>query len=301
MELREYWRVFKRRAWIPILLVIVTVVTAGALTFLSKPEYIASATVQAKATGASGSSSTQTLSLQEIVASDTLALAVIKDLNLATTPADLSKRIRVAAGHSDLYTLSITDPNPDQATALANDVAKQAAILYQEKNATAASTVFDANITAARGDFLKRYNDAEIALLNFQFANPKIDQSRDVTLVAQYHQLQLDEQAAAAAYQAFEQQTTTDTVTALSQANNFTASVLDPAVAKPDTSGRYLRVAYAAALALLLGVGLIYLIEYMDNSVREPEGVEEMIGAPVIGIIPRASPQTLRPARGGAA
>jgi len=301
MELREYWRVFKRRAWIPVVLLVVTVATAGALTFLSKPEYVAAATVQAKATGASGATATQTLSFQEIVASDTLALAVIKQLNLNQTPAEFSKRIKVAAGHSDLFTVSITDPSADQATLVANAVAAVAAKLYQEKNATASSTVFDANITAARTDFLKRYSDAERAMLTFVQSHPKIQQSSDIDLQTQYQVLQLDEQAASAAYQAFEQQTTADTVTALSQANNFTASVLDPAVAKPDTSSRYLKVAYAAALALLLGIGLIYLLEYMDNSVREPEGVEEMVGAPVVGIIPRATPQTLRPARGGAA
>ena len=111
MELREYWRVFKRRAWIPIVLLIATVATAGALTFLSKPAYVAQATVQAKATGASGAASTQTLSFQEIVASDTLALAVVKQLSLNMTPAQLSQRTKVTAGHSDLYTVSITDPS----------------------------------------------------------------------------------------------------------------------------------------------------------------------------------------------
>ena len=301
MELREYWRVFRRRAWIPIVLLVVTVLTAGALAFLSKPAYVASATVQAKATGSSGTTATQTLSFQEVAASDTLAIAVIKQLNLNETPAELTKRIKVTAGHSDLYTVTITDPNPDQATAIANAVATEAATLYQEKNATASSTVFEANIVAARTDFLKRFTDAERALVTFEGQHPRIAQSSDVELVTRYQVLQLDQQAASAAYQAFEQQTTADTVTALSQANNFTAGVLDPAVDKPDTSSRYLKIAYAAALALLLGIGLIYLLEYMDNSIREPEGIEEMIGAPVVGIIPRATAQTLRPARGGAA
>ena len=300
MELREYWRVFKRRAWIPIVLLVVTVVTAGALAVLSKPSYIATATVQAKAT-ASGSTATQTLSFQEVVASDTLALAVVKQLNLTETPAELTKRIKVTAGHSDLYTVTITDPNADRATAIANEVAQQAAQIYQEKNATASSKVFEANIAAARATILKRFTNTGRALLTFQAQHPRIQQSSDVDLLMQYQQLQADQQAASAAYQTFEQQTTQETVHALSQANNFTASVLDPAVAKPDTSSRYLKIGYAAALALLLGVGLIYLLEYLDSSVREPEGVEEMIGAPVIGIIPRASAQTLRPSRGGAA
>jgi len=165
MELREYWRVFKRRAWIPIVLLVVTVLTAGALAFLSKPSYVAAATVQAKATGVSGSTTTQTLSLQEVVASDALTLAVIKQLSLSETPAALSKQIKVAAGHSDLYTVTVTDADSDRATAIANAVAQQAAQLYQEKNATASSTVFQANITTARADFQKRFTDAEKALV----------------------------------------------------------------------------------------------------------------------------------------
>ena len=115
MELREYWRVFKRRAWIPIVLLVVTVLTAGALAFLSKPSYIAAATVQAKATGTSGTTATQTLSLQEVAASDTLAIAVVKQPGLNMTPAELSKRIKGAAGHRHLFTVAITDPSPTPA------------------------------------------------------------------------------------------------------------------------------------------------------------------------------------------
>ena len=113
-------------------------------------------------------------------------------------------------------------------------------------------------------------------------------------------QLKLDEQAAATAYTDFVNGTTTDAVTQLGKTIDFGASVSNPAVARPDTSSRYLKVGYAAALALMLGIGLIFLLEYLDNSVRDPEAAEEMVGAPVVGIIPRATAHTLRPARGGA-
>jgi uncharacterized protein involved in exopolysaccharide biosynthesis len=261
MDLGDYWHVFKRRAWIPIVLVAVTVLTAGGIAILSAPTYVATATVQAKTTGSSGTTPAQTLSFQEVVGSNTLALAVVKQLGLSETPAELTKRISVTAGHSDLYTVTITDPSADRATTIANAVAQQAAQIYQEKNATAASSLFIANVETERTSLLKRFTDAERALLTFQAQHPKIVQSTDVDLVLLYHHLQLDQQAASAAYQTFEQQTTTETVRALSQANNFPASVLDPAVAKPDTTSRYLKVVYAAALALLLGLGLIYLLE----------------------------------------
>src|ERR1700682_1031348 len=119
MDFRKYWRVVKRRSWIPILLLVVTVLTAGGLALLSTPTYVATATVQAKTTAGSGTTPAQTLSLQEVVASDTLALAVVKQLSLNETPAMLSKRIHVTAAHSDLYTLTITDPSADRPTTTA--------------------------------------------------------------------------------------------------------------------------------------------------------------------------------------
>jgi capsular polysaccharide biosynthesis protein len=300
MELREYWRVFKRRAWIPVVLLVATVLTAGALAFLSKPEYVATAKVQAKATGAGGATPTQTLSFQATVGLDALAIDVVKQLSLNQTPAQLSQRIKVASAGSDVYTVSITDANPDAAVAMANTVATVASRLYQEKNAIVDTSVFDNNVEAQRQAFRTRSIAADTALLAFERKNPRVDQSGDINLITQHHQLILEQQAAAGAFTGFETTVTTSVASAVEAANQFSANLLDPAIAKPDTRSRYFKVAYAAVLALLLGIGLIYLLEYMDNSLREPEGVEEMLGAPVVGIIPKATAHTLRPARGGA-
>ncbi|HVS06624.1 MAG TPA: Wzz/FepE/Etk N-terminal domain-containing protein [Candidatus Dormibacteraeota bacterium] len=299
MELREYWRIFKRRAWIPMLLVVVTVLTAGGLALLSKPEYKATATVTAKSQGTSSTS--QVLSFPEVATSNTVALAVIKKLNLNETVDHLTQRVKVSSGRSDLYTISITDPDGQQAAGIANAVSQEAAAQYPTLNASVGSTVFDQDVQAARIDFQKRYEDTVKALVTFQRQHPNAAQSGDVNLVAQASSLALQEQAAATAYTDFETQTTNSSVSQLSQATSFGAAVVDQAVAKPDTSARYLKVAYAAALALVIGIGLIFLLEYMDNAVREPEAVEELIGSPVVGIIPRATSRTLRPARGGAA
>src|ERR1700687_3203207 len=287
MELREYWRILKRRAWIPILLVAVTVLTAGGLALLSKPEYKATATVTAKAQGTS--STGQVLSFPEVATSNTVAVAVIKKLNLSETVDSLTRRIKVSAGRSDLYTISITDQDGQRAASVANSVSQEAAALYPKLNASVGSTVFDQDVQAARADFQKRYEDTVKALVTFQRQHPNADKSGDINLVAQASSLQLQEQAAATGYTNFETQTTNASVSQLQQATNFGAAVVDEAVAKPDISSRFLKVAYAAALALVLGIGLIFLLEYMDNAVRDPEAVEELVGSPVVGIIPRAT------------
>src|SRR5437867_3177092 len=105
MELREYWRVFKRRAWIPILLIIVTAATAGVLTFLSKPEYTATAQVTAKSPGSTANG--QTASFPEVAVGGDVVDKVVTDLNLGITPDALQSRIKISSGKSDVYNITI--------------------------------------------------------------------------------------------------------------------------------------------------------------------------------------------------
>lgn len=298
MELREYWRVFKRRAWIPILLLVVTVATAGTLAFLSKPEYQATATVTAKSVGTAASG--QTLSFPEVATGNTLLAQVIQKLGLNETVDQLNSRLKVATGKSDAYTVTVTDPIASRATNIANTVAQLAAVRYQLVNSDTTSSVFVDAVKTDQAQFLKQYQDAVAARVAFERGHPDAANAKDPAVVVQDSVVKVQEQAAALALNQFDTALSTDTFNQLSAAHGFVANVIDQAAAKPDLRSRYLKVAYAAALALILGIGLVYLLEYMDNSVRDPEAAEEMVGAPVVGIIPRATAQTLRPARGGA-
>jgi len=47
-----------------------------------------------------------------------------------------------------------------------------------------------------------------------------------------------------------------------------------------------LNIAIAVALSLLLGIGLAFLLEQFDRTVKGAEGLEDLVGAPVLGIIP---------------
>lgn len=44
--------------------------------------------------------------------------------------------------------------------------------------------------------------------------------------------------------------------------------------------------ALALVLGLMLGVGLAFLLEYLDDSWRSPEEVEQVSGVPTFGVIP---------------
>lgn len=71
-------------------------------------------------------------------------------------------------------------------------------------------------------------------------------------------------------------------------ANSITATVWDPAVtpSAPVSPDPIRNGLLALAAGLMLGVGLSFLLEYLDESWRSPEEAERVSGVPVYGIIP---------------
>lgn len=56
---------------------------------------------------------------------------------------------------------------------------------------------------------------------------------------------------------------------------------------KPIKPNKKLNLAIAFVLGIMVSLGIIFLIEYMDNTIKTEEDVEKYINIPVIGIIPK--------------
>src|SRR5690606_21985496 len=56
----------------------------------------------------------------------------------------------------------------------------------------------------------------------------------------------------------------------------------NPSPIKPN---KMLNVAIARVIGLMIGVGLAFLLEYLDTTVKTEQDVEEIIGLPIIGVI----------------
>jgi capsular polysaccharide biosynthesis protein len=55
----------------------------------------------------------------------------------------------------------------------------------------------------------------------------------------------------------------------------------------PVSPNKKLNVAIAFFLGLMVSIGLVFVIEYMDNTVKTKEDVEKILNLPVIGLIPQ--------------
>ncbi|MCX7884258.1 MAG: Wzz/FepE/Etk N-terminal domain-containing protein [Caloramator sp.] len=56
---------------------------------------------------------------------------------------------------------------------------------------------------------------------------------------------------------------------------------------RPVKPNKKLNVAIAFVLGLIISLGIVFLIEYMDNTIKTEEDVEKYLDIPIIGIIPK--------------
>ncbi len=64
--------------------------------------------------------------------------------------------------------------------------------------------------------------------------------------------------------------------------------ILDPALlpAVPYSPKPTLNISVALFLGLIISVGLAFMLDYLDNTVKIQEDIEKLVGIPVIGVIP---------------
>lgn len=75
---------------------------------------------------------------------------------------------------------------------------------------------------------------------------------------------------------------------AMVQFSSGTVKIMDPSVVPehPSKLNKILNVTITFFLGLMVSAGIVFLIEYMDNTIKTENDVGKYIGLPVIGMIP---------------
>jgi succinoglycan biosynthesis transport protein ExoP len=271
------------RTWLP-LLVASVVLAAGAAFVLSS---LQGKVYEAKATLIVGQSLTgvnpdytQLLVSQRLsttyaaVATKRPILdAVVTQLGLDATPDELSRRIVAEAPtDSTLLTITAQDRQPARAAAIANAVAQQliaASPAVQGRQAELQASV-DADLKATQAQIAA--TQARVQALTSleqrttaQEAELVLQEGRLVTLRSTY-----------ATLLSF----------ATGSASNL-LSVIEPAVAPdaPVSPRPVLNTLLAAVLGLVVAVGIIAVVEYFRDAVKDPEEVQAVTGLSTLGSI----------------
>ena len=201
--------------------------------------------------------------------------AVISKLGLATTPDELREQIAaVAATSSTLVTITVDQPDPEVAAAIANELAGQ--LIATSPSVSGGESEVQ--------EFVRRSSSRSSGRSRPRRRRRSSSPRSSTRTTEQSRRLEVLEtrlSSLRAAYATLYAQSVT------SAANQL--SVIEPAVAvlEPTSPNVLLNVLLALFAGLLIGVGAAFLIDYLDDSVKTTEDAAEITGSPVLGRIPR--------------
>ena len=281
MELRHQLGVLRSRAW----LIVVSVLLAGAAAFLvsnALPKvYEGKATlVVGQGTQASNPDYNQLLASQrlsqtyaELATTGPLLQKVIDKNGLGITPDEFRKRIVAEAPRDSIFVhLTVQDGDPARAAALANSLA--------------AEMIAASPAIAGRDSQVQQFIDANLAAIQAQIQDTQAEIQRLTSLPSQSTDDEQQLQALQGRIVTLQQ----TYATLLGFSSNSGANLLtvaDPAATPLDPASPrvLLNTIIAALVGLLIALGLVYLLEYLDDTVKSPDDVEAVAGLPTLGTI----------------
>lgn len=276
MEQEPFVHALRRLWWVPTIFAAAAVCVSGFIA-LRSPHYQATASVVAQVPANANS---QALSFTDVATSTTVVTRALADTQVNETVTQVSGDLAVVATRSTLYLVTVSDASAQNAVALANAVASEGAAYYQQLAGGAANSVVT-NLDADVQQYRDRYLSATEDLLIFASQNPAVvTGTAPVGWIAQYHALQLDQQAAQNAYLDLETAAAQARVNQVSNALDSSASVVDRAAPHSQTLSLALKVGFAGVLGIILGLAIAVAVEYL----RRPQGNASHVAAESNGV-----------------
>ena len=260
--LRESLRVVRERWLVVLALVVLTTASGWVASSRSTPQYKATAKLlfrnSSLGTSLLGSAVSQpsndpareAATNTELLASNTVATAVIRSLNLPLTPRQLLNKLEIATeGDADIASITVTDSNRFRAAKIANVYAQQAVVIRREADR--------AKVMAARTRLTAQLNSLK---------------STDGGQRAQIRDA-LDKLIPLEAV-------VTGNV-------EFADRALTPQ--RPASPHPKRDALLSGLFGLVLALGLAFVLERLDRRLKTPEELERRFGLAVVARIPTSS------------
>lgn len=283
-DLRRYLALLWHWAW---LLVLATALAGGAAYLVSSrmvPIYQASTTIlvnEAPATRSADYASVMTSQLltqtfAQMITKQPVLEGVIQRLGLKMPAESLKRAIQVQpVKDTQLIEIKVESPDPGQAAAIANAVVT----VFSDQNQALQASRYAASKQSLQDqlDQMNQKIQASSDAIKALGTDPANQSERDrlESNQAQYQQVYANLLQSYESVRLAEAQTTSNIV-----------------AAEPATPPRYpvrprivMNTGLAAVVGLLLAMGLILLIEALDDTLRDPDDVARYLGVPILGLI----------------
>lgn len=282
MELRDYLNVIRARRGVIILATAIVASVALVVSLIQPSIYEAEAKVliSEKDTGAAllgtvipelSSQPERALQTQvQLVEVRPVAEASIKQLNLEMTADDLLADVTVASvGQTNIVSIKAQADSPEQAAEIANSMAEQyveASRARKRASIKEAADEVEQRLEQARAEILALGRRLQASGRSDELAAElQIATGTYTTLAEQLEQLRINERL-----------------------ESGSGTVVQPAVVNTDpVEPQPLRnTALGLLVGLVFGVGMAFLYDYLDSTIKSTEEAEKVYGAPVLGIVP---------------
>jgi non-specific protein-tyrosine kinase len=263
MTLRDYGSVVKRRKWLVIVPVILTTVVAVAMSLAQESRYASEADVLVKEPPSATAVGAPERPMQERVLQNELRRAQGTEMQSQVRDVVGSEpviSVRLAASEdTDVFIFRAESADPE--------LAAEAANVY-------AQVYIDGRREALTQDLLTRADVVQERLDRIETDLDAADDDERVDLLSQKTQYEFELEAL---------------LTSVSLAEQSGASVIDAAQVpgapfEPNT----MRTAMLAlVVGLLIGLGAAFLVDYLDNSLRDEDDLAKSTRLPVLAVIPK--------------
>lgn len=294
LSLPQILQLLRRWWWILVILPIVAAGMAWFATSRMTPIYRAEATLLVERSESSGGTVSYdslmaaerlTSTYSQLITTRSVMEQTIAQLGLSMTPEELQAKVSVqTVTETQLLRVAATDPDPALAAEIANTVAATFTAQIEAQRAAmigSGSAELQPAIDDLRADIAE--TTARIAELE---AAPDAESAAVQAELALLRGFLGEYQATLAGLLDSQQQM------ALREAESgVRVNVVDPAVAPsaPISPQPVRNIALAVVLSLALGVGVILLLGYLDDTVKTPEDVQRLTGKISIGLIPKVA------------
>lgn len=288
MELRQYIAILWRWAWLILLGVVLAGGTAYLVSINMVPIYRSSATLLvSKGYDPTFTDYTSILTSErlaktygELLRSRPVLAEVIDNLNLGLTFTELAEKVDVKlVRDTQLIVVAVEDPSSYWAARIANQIPR----VFMQQNEALQSGRYATSMESLSQEMAEVDEDiqrTEESIAGLERRGTAADQDELARLETNLTRLRGSYSELLRTYEEIR-------VAEARALDSIVVVVPAQTPRRPVSPRILLNTALAATVGLMIAVGIVFLLEYLDDTVKTPDDVERVFGLPILGTIAR--------------